>query len=341
MSNSAAENALKQFNYEGWDAIEPYFHTFENFFRFLVKNGLDEELNFANIPDDAENQYLAVMLESKPDKTLQYIIDNLITDVEKRGDGYYLYLRDREELSKLFRESSRGGDARSIAKHVLDEDWWEPYYDTTYDVYTDVYEDFTKENKQYFYTVMFEKLSGEQIEPETDLLEEVAEEQGHPEYVEITMDNLPTLMEDTETGKHLLNVADDIKQELYSLHNTAYNNAYNDEVWDEVWSELGTIFEGKIDSIPRQVKRTDGSEITRYDNYIKIKDFPGFIKTFLDENPQNNYNSDSLGYYGEFIGTVTELMDNGQMDWLDFRIPDYPDFRKVSEYINDAIRDYI
>ena len=52
MSKVAAERALEQFNDNNWEEIEPYFHTFENFYKFLAKYGLDEQLNFYNIPDD-------------------------------------------------------------------------------------------------------------------------------------------------------------------------------------------------------------------------------------------------------------------------------------------------
>lgn len=341
MSKVAAERALEQFNDNNWEEIEPYFHTFENFYKFLAKYGLDEQLNFYNIPDDYENQYLGVMINSKPELTLQYIIDNLVTDVEKRGNDYYLRLRDREELSELFKQNSRWEGARSVAKAVLGEDWWEPYDSTTDDVYRDVYDELTPENKRYLSQAVFEEISQQKIEPETEMLESLAEEQGHPEYVELTTDNIKSLMDDEETGKYLLRLADNVKSEMYSIHHGAFNNAYSDEIYDEVWSELGRFFEGRIDEVPRKIKASDGTEKTKYDLYIKLKDFPGVISKFLSEFPENNYPSDSLGYSGTYIGILQAMMDETVYDWLDFRVPDYPDYRKTTQYINDALRDYI
>ena len=73
MSKAAAQNALDKFNDEGWESIEPFFQSFESFYNFLVKNGLDEELDFKSIPDEYENMYMSVMLNHNPQKTLKYI----------------------------------------------------------------------------------------------------------------------------------------------------------------------------------------------------------------------------------------------------------------------------
>ena len=38
---------------------------------------------------------------------------------------------------------------------------------------------------------------------------------------------------------------------------------------------------------------------------------------------------------------IKHLMDDGEMEFLDFRIPDYPDHREVEKNINDMLSDYI
>jgi hypothetical protein len=38
---------------------------------------------------------------------------------------------------------------------------------------------------------------------------------------------------------------------------------------------------------------------------------------------------------------MKQLMDDGEYDWLDFRIPDYPDYGLVTKDINDIFGDYI
>jgi hypothetical protein len=339
MSKAAAQNALNRFNYEGWEAIEPFFQSFEAFYNFLVKNGLDEELDFKSIPDEYENMYMSVMLNHNPQKTLKYITDELLTDVDEEGGEYYLRLNDREELSRLFYES-RNESARAAAKAVLGEDFWEPFWETTDNIYRDVYEELVPENKERLYVAILDKLKGQKIEPNTELLDVVAEEQGHPEYVELTIDVLRKVMGDDDTGEYILRQAEDVRQSLHQLHSTSYNDAYQSEVWNDVWSELGRFFDGKIIETPKQVKRADGSEITRYDTKIKIKDFPGIMRKYMDEYGSSDYNMDRLGY-DYFLPTLEKMMDESVYEYLDFRVPDYPDSRKVDENINEMFGDYI
>jgi len=35
------------------------------------------------------------------------------------------------------------------------------------------------------------------------------------------------------------------------------------------------------------------------------------------------------------------MMDDGQKEWLSFRIPDYPDWTDVKENINEIFTDYV
>ena len=50
---------------------------------------------------------------------------------------------------------------------------------------------------------------------------------------------------------------------------------------------------------------------------------------------------DKLDYYGSYTGMMKQLMDEDVYDWLDFRIPDYPNFSLVTKDINDIFGDYI
>jgi hypothetical protein len=53
------------------------------------------------------------------------------------------------------------------------------------------------------------------------------------------------------------------------------------------------------------------------------------------------YNEDKLDYEGSYTTMMKQLMDDGEYDWLDFRIPDYPDYGLVTKDINDIFGDYI
>ena len=131
-----ARNLIQSFNdgeYE--DDIEPYFNTLMNFFNFIKKYGLLDELDlgqipsrefddehfsflaengvvsnmdYDNMPEQFKNHFLLYGLENNYEDTMVFITNNLITDVDIRPDGFYLHLRDREELEILFCGSSRG-----------------------------------------------------------------------------------------------------------------------------------------------------------------------------------------------------------------------------------------
>ena len=76
------------------------------------------------------------------------------------------------------------------------------------------------------------------------------------------------------------NDLDELGSNLISVYHWAENGAYEDEVYDYVFGGLEEHFEGRITDVPREVTKTDGSKVTRYDQYIKIRDFQSIIKTY-------------------------------------------------------------
>ncbi len=136
--SEAARELLDEFNDGNWNEVGAYFNDdFQVFLDYLEKNGLEGELDYENVDDEWQNIILLRKLEKYPQETLNYICDNIITDVYYMEGGYYLYLREREELAILFSNSGRDFSSRDAAEKVLSEDFWDPYWDTTDDVYSD------------------------------------------------------------------------------------------------------------------------------------------------------------------------------------------------------------
>jgi hypothetical protein len=332
---------LQTFEDEGWDSIEPIFHSFDKFYKYLKLNGVQDELTLNNIPDGLVNNYSLILFNENPDKFLDYVIDKQITDVHKKDDGYYLRLRDRSEVAEFFHSGGRGYSSRDIVERIMnDDDWWEPYYDTTDDVYRDVIEELTPENLKYLKERVVSDLKDVEIKINSQSSEEmelIASEQGHDDHLFVTPENIDRIVDDEETMNYLLdNELDDVKSNLYSIHSSAYNSAYIDEIWKKVKNELSTYFDPDFHT--ETLKMGDK---TKYVEYIKINDFPGIIKDFLTEYSDNEWDSDTLAYYGSFTGVLTKMMDElGSYDYLDFHIPDYPDHRLVDTNINDMFYDY-
>ena len=341
--NEAARELLDDFNNGDWEEIGSFFnHDFNLFLDYLGKNGLDGELDYENVDDDWQNTVLLYKLEKHPEETLKYICDNIITDVYYMDGGYYLYLREREELATLFSKSGRDFSARDAAEKVLDENYWEPYWDTTDDVYRDVIDVLNEENKNHLANYIVKNMGNQELsldDYDDGLFHQFSEEQGTEGFFKIDSENVMELIGDEMAMKELFQKnLDELKNELYSLHNNAYNTAYTDEIYNDVWSELSEYFEPKSWKYDEK-ERYDGKKIQH--EYIKIRDFYSDIYDFLSKNEDKQWSDQSLEYWGTYIGFVSYMMDQGDRSWLSFRIPDYPSWTLIKKNINEMFNDYI
>jgi len=340
MSRESALKLLDNFDLDGWESIQPFFNTFDNFYKYLKKSGVDSELTLKEIPDELYNYYAFLLLQDNPEKVIDYIVDNTLTDIHKKSDGYYLRLRDREEISEFFKET-RYENTRKLVKNIMGEDWWEPYYDTTDNVYRDVIEELTPDKLKYFKERVLNELKDKSIEINgraSEEMELIASEQGHDDHFFVTSENIDRVVDDEETMQYLLKYEiADIRRDLYSLHGSAYNTAYTDEIWKDVMDEISTYFEPEF-----RTETVKVGEKTKYVEYIKIKDLHQIIYDYLDNYKDSHYNDDLMEYHGSFTGILTKMMDEmSGYDFLDFRIPDYADSRLVDRYINEMLGDYL
>ncbi len=374
MSLERARNLVQSFNngdYE--DDIEPYFNTLMNFLNFIKKYGLLDELDLEEIPtnefddehfsflaengvvsnmdynimpDQFKNHFLLYGLENNYEDTMVFITNNLITDVDIRPDGFYLRLRDREELEILFCGSQRNGGARYVAEKVLSEDGLghEWYYDNSVNPHQ-VVDELDDANITTLKDIIFKEIGDKELSLEdydSDFFSELSEEQGTEGYFRIRAEDLNGLVSDEDAFNELCkNDLDELGSNLTSLYGQSENSAYEDEVYDLVYNGLDEYFEGRISEVPREVTRTDGSKITRYDSYIKIRDFQNIIETFLENNKGSYYSDSHLEYFGGLISLMVGMYNDDDIDCIDFRVPDYPDWNRTRKNINEMFNDYI
>ena len=374
MSLERVKNLIQSFNDGDYDDdIEPYFNTLMNFLNFVKKYGLLDELDLGQIlsrefddelfnffeengivsnmdydsmPEEFKNNFLLYGLENNYENIMWFITHNLITDVVIRPDGFYLHLRDREELEILFCGNRRGDGARDVAKIVLSEDGLghEWYYDNYVKPYQ-VVDELDEANITTLKDIIFKEIGDKELSLEdynSDFFEELSEEQGTEGYFRLRAQDLEGLVKDEEAFNELCNNdLDELGQNLKSLYWNSENQAYEDEVYDLVYGGLDEYFEGGIDDVPKEVTRTDGSKVTRYDQYIKIRDYQNIIKTFLENNKGGSYNDSHLEYYGGLTSLLTGMMNNDEIDCIDFRAPDYPDWNRTTKNINELFNDQI
>jgi ASC-1-like (ASCH) protein len=315
--------------------VEKYFNDYQTFFNMLKKRGLMGEINpGVDGSEHWQNEYLLWLYENDKENYYKWI-QTLLNDVVIEDGKAYLELHDRGDLAKLFCKNDRNGLSRDTVEAILDGNSdWEPYWNTTEDVYTDVIEELTPENDKTLQEYIVNHLTGEQISPETDELELIAIEQGHPDYVEVNMENVKRIIDSEESMKMLLDdKLSDLKGELYSIHSSSYNSAYEEEIWSSIWYELQDYVIGPGEWLSKPHPYKKNTEI-QY-NKLPLTAFETDINDYLHNN-KGYGNSGTLEYHGSFIDIMAE-----DRDCLSVNPPDYPDSRKVDKNINMYFKDYI
>ena len=375
MSNQKASEILNRFNDGEWDELQPYFNNIITFFKFvkkyglleeidlgeipsgyfsnevfdyLVENGIMSNLDYDSVPEEFKNNYLIHGLKHNYEDTIKYITSDLLTDVQIRPDGFYLYLgNDRDDLASFFCGSSRRDvSAEDVAKQVFSEDGLG--YDWHFDVDTkpsEVIDDLDEKNTIHLKDVIFKEIGDKELSLEdydSDFFESLSEEQGTEGYFRIGPEDLNELIKDSEAIDELCkNDLNELGQELQSVYWNAYNSAYENEIYELVYGGLDEYFEGKIDEVPKETTKSDGKKVTTYLNYIKIRDFVGNITLFLENNRGQSYSDSYLDYFGSYTTLMKQLIYDQDYDCIDFSTPDYPDWSTTQKYINEMFYDYI
>lgn len=316
--------------------VEKYFNDYETFFNMLKKRGRMGDIDPNNADNGGywQNDYLLWLYENDRENYYKWI-QTLLNDVVIENGNAYLELSDRGDLARLFCKNDRNGLSRDSVESILNGDSdWEPYYNTTDDVYSDVIEELTPENDKRLQEYIVNILEGQEVTGLSDELQLIASEQGHPDYVEVNMENVKRIVDDKESMNELLNgPLDELKSELYSIHSSSYNSAYEDDIYRSIWYELQDYVIGPGEWITKPHPYKKNTEI-QY-NKLPLTNFETDINDYLQSN-KGYGNSGTLEYHGSFISIMAE-----DRDCLSVNAPDYPDSRKVDKNINEYFKDYI
>ena len=363
---------IEIFNDRGFDnTLKSVFNKVGNFLRVVTKKGKQDEINlgmldYADIKDNdnllefldqygylsnasygdfddvLKNYYLEYWINKDSAEALSYICDDLLSDVEVRPDGFWLRLRDREELAEFYDSGGRDGSPRDLAKEAFGEDGldFDRYWDTTNDVYGDVIEELDESNIQHLANYILKMIGNQDLNVEnyeSDFLHELAEIQARGEFFQITSENVYDLIKDSEAMNELMDgELSDLKSELYSIHSNAYNSAYESEVYENIYNGLDEFFASKIDE--QQIKK--GDKIS-YVSYIKIRDFQSNMMDFILQNQGYGTSNSLLEYWGNYTSVMKEMIGEGVIDGIDFRNPEWADWTLTTKYINEFFTDYI
>jgi hypothetical protein len=259
-------------------------------------------------------------------------------DLSIEGDRI-IYNADLDDVLNLYDDRGRDSIAKGVAKLVLSDDGYTEWFSSDFYDLSGLIDELNKENLQRLKLKFIEELNGiisrEKIEEDgIELLDEMLEIQGNPEYLEVNMENISEMLEDSETLKFLFeNYLTDWEGELSNAYNQAYNDAFGDEMSDEVYSGMEELL-GKMERNDYTITGNDGKKFYRTNYLIDVT--PNIVEIFLNyfSDYKNHYHQ--IDYYGNFTNMMDEYLDdNGGR--IDFRIPDYPDSRKVEQIFNDIV----
>ena len=328
------QKIINDFNDGEFDA-ELFFGDWNTFFTVLDKRGLISQIDIENT--EVQNSLLIWLYGRDRKRFHEFVVDQLSdVDIDENGT-IYLDLDDRSELSNFFCEGSRNGLSKGYVEDILSGENDLYLFDNTTDsVYRDVIEGLNPKNMKHLREYIVENLKGQKIETGTIELEDIAREQGHPEYVTIN-DSITaqTIIDDKESMNHLLDTyLEDLKSELESIHRNAYNQAYESETYENIFSELQEYINGNGEyySQPHRFKKDTTTQRFRVP---VASNFDEIILDYLISN-KNRGSRGLLEYWGDYIPIVQD-----EQDCLTVHPPEYADNRQVEDNINEIFTDYI
>lgn len=334
--NMEFEYFVNKFNTGELD-VEKYFNNYETFFNILKKRGYMSMVHpSAQGSEEWQNEYLIWLYEEDRKKFYEYVVKLLSDDLIIDDNGnIFLEIKNRGDLSSIFC-SGRNEISRETVEQILsgEGDAWDHVWDTTDNVYRDVIEELTPENDKRLQEYIVDTLKDKQIEPESEELELIATEQGHPEYALINSENVKRIIDSEESMNYLFeNGLEDLKSELQSIHNNSYTSAYEEEIYEDIFDKINEYFNGRGEWIskPHTYKKDTTVE------FFKIPvagNFDSIILDYLNDNKTYG-NSGTLEYWSSYLSILKEYSD-----CLSVYPPDYANSRLVDKNINMFFQDY-
>ena len=333
MKLSTILNYIEDGDYQSLDRfVDTYFNgNYEVLFNLLNKQNLLEKYS-EFFEEEMFTKWANYMYGEDPQYIIDFIVKTYFGDVIQGSDGYWMNI-DKEDLSNLFATGRWSNDgAKGVAKIILSDDIFDFFnFVDINNLYDEVISNLDKNNILKLKESVFNEVEGKEVEidGETDI---------------VTRDQIMD-MDENDLSDFIKENAPEVNSNLASLYNSSYESAYYDEVYDLVYRELKYFFgvenlfrdytvTRKV--LDKQTKTIKEIEVPAYQvNVTKI--LPTVIKNVLE---WDGYDSDNdFEYYGNFEGLLNRWANEANP--IDFHVPEYADWNKVNENLNDMFNDYI
>lgn len=305
------------------DFVKKVFNdNYISFYDFLEKK-IDVSMDYVTefFMEEIPQAYLKILYNKNPQSTIDYVVDEFLGDVKKEGDKYYMIM-SRDDLSEFFDDRGRNGTARDVAKRVLTDEPTDWYYNDSVDVST-VVEELDEGNFDNLLHKFFVEHEGEEYDGEIIT----------QEFMKNTTKN--------ELSDMIYKLDDELSSNLTNLYSTAENYAYEEEIYNLVNRELKDFFgtEKWGDYITSQIRKVDGTVVNRETFRVDVTNLlKRIVLEYIDMHitePDNQFE-----YQGNLENVIKDWFNETE-DYLDFRVPEYPDYRLLEKQINDLYSDYI
>ena len=315
------------------DLVRKYFgNDYNKFFDVLSRQGLiDRYIEKFIEDDDLFGTFMPYYYNEDPQFVIDYITENFFGDVSNINGQYWMNI-DREDLSRLFDVDRWGGGARGVAEKVLSDDIDDFFnYVDTNDLYNDIISELDKDNILKLREAVYSEVEGKEvsIDGEKDIItrEQIME------------------MDENELSDFIKENADEVYSELRSLYNSAYESAYYDEVYDLVYRELHHFFGTKdlFRTVPtkKTVYDKESNSVKEVETTREQVNVTNLLQTVIkDVLDWGGYDADNdFQYHGSFEGILNRWAAEDNL--IDFRVPEYADWKRISDNMNSMFRDYI
>jgi hypothetical protein len=306
---------------------------------YLAKHGVINQIDSSDefwFDNDLQDKLIYKQLNNSEDK-LQYIknfiVRHTFNDLKIEGDKI-IWDINPDDLEKFFDDRGRDGTAAGVAKIVFEDDYFEWFGGDAYLGVDSLVNELDKTNRKLLGEKIIDELNGKISEDDIensniDLLQELLEIQGSPEFLTIDTDNINEILDNYESLKYI-NKISDIFDDLSGSWNNAYNLAYESEMSNLVWSGIEEMF-GKTEVYDYTITQS-GKKL--YRKGIKIDVTPNIVNLFMDYfGNQTHYHE--IDYFGSFENMMNEYFEEESK--IDFRIPDYPDHSEVVKLYNEYV----
>jgi hypothetical protein len=333
---------IEEFNRGELERLLPIFGNIENILKFFQKQKVLYTIDPINLElEDYQIEMLHYLLNNLDNKSTIKDIVYQLSDVEIKDGEYYLKLTNKSDLSVLFKSyGGRDTSPRDIVNSLFEDDMWEPYTNTTDNVYRDVIEELNSENIQILKKRILELSTNWRFDVDDNAPDFFHNEVGVDGNFYVTSSNVGDIIGSEELMDYLMDndYLGNLENDLYSIHNNAYNQAYYTEINNDVMNELSTFFDV---TTSKWVTESNSNNREFYVIKFNPNEFVNSIKKYVSNKDNWGHYSYNIDYMGSWLTLMEVLMDSGDEEWLNFRIPDYADWNLTRQYINELFPDYI